>query len=159
MHESDREDTETVDPQEMLMRAVPALRDLPAGIQVCVIQEGERLLLYNVNRAHELTRGRSPTAVVDVAERARLLHPRGAELPPEDRAQINPEHAMTVDLTYPVLLLESMDELDGSPGGRLIDGWHRVYKAAQLGIAELPAIVITTEEEALIRIMPGDQAP
>jgi hypothetical protein len=34
----------------------------------------------------------------------------------------------------------------------VIDGWHRIYRAAQLGIEELPAIVISAEEEALIRI-------
>lgn len=140
------------------MRAVPELRNLPPGIQVCVIQERDRLILYNVNQAHELTVGRVPTTVVDVAKRARLIHPHGPGLPPADKAQIDPERAMTVDLSYPVLLLETMEEMDGSGGGRLIDGWHRVYKAAQLGIAELPAVVITSEDEPLIRISLGDHA-
>jgi len=158
MSASDHEDADTLDAQEMLMRAVPELRNLPPGVQVCVIQEAGRLVLYNINKAHRLTEGRAPTAVVDVVARAKLIHPVGLGPPPDDMAQIDPERAMTVDLSYPVLLLESMDELDGSRGGRLIDGWHRVYKAAQLGIAELPAVVITADEEPLIRITPSTDA-
>jgi hypothetical protein len=60
---------------------------------------------------------------------------------------IDLEHARAVDLSYPVLLLES--------SGAIIDGWHRIYRASQLGIAELPAVVITADEEALIRLDPG----
>jgi hypothetical protein len=37
-------------------------------------------------------------------------------------------------------------------GEELHDGWHRIYRAAQLGVGELPAIAITAEDEALIRL-------
>jgi hypothetical protein len=37
-------------------------------------------------------------------------------------------------------------------GGRLvIDGWHRVGRAADEGVAELPAVVLTQEETKKIR--------
>jgi hypothetical protein len=145
---------ENADLQERLAALAPVLRTLPPGTHVCFIQEGDELRLYNVGRAIELTAGREPTTVIDVAQRARLIQPGGSGPPPEDKARIDPEHALTVDLSYPVLLLESVPEMDGSHG-RVIDGWHRIYRAAQLGIGELPAVVITSDEERLIRIDPG----
>jgi hypothetical protein len=128
----------------------PVLATLPPGTQVCFIQEGNEVLLYNVNAAFELTRGREPTAVIDVVEQARHIAPR-SDPPPEDKMLIDPEHALSVDLTYPVLLLEMPD---GSEG-RIIDGWHRIYRASQLGIRELPAVIMAAEEEPIIRIDPG----
>lgn len=124
----------------------PVLATLPPGTQVCFIQEGEEVVLYNVNTAFELTEGREPTAVIDVAEQAKQIAPR-SDPPPEDKMLIDPDHALTVDLSYPVLLLES--------SGTIIDGWHRIYRASQLGVAELPAVVITAGEEQIIRIDPG----
>jgi hypothetical protein len=146
---------ETVTPQEMLEKLAPVLRALPSGTQVAVIDEGDELCLYNINRAIELFGAHPPTATINVAERAKRIQPRNADTPAGDKALINPDHAATVDLSYPVMLLESRKEMDGTPG-RVIDGWHRIYRAAQLGIAELPAVVITREDEALIRIDPGE---
>jgi hypothetical protein len=153
MAHAEDENQEAVALQERMARMAPALRTLPLGTHVCFIQNGDELLLYNVDRALELTEGREPTAVIDVAERAKLIQPRDSG-PPEDKAQIDPDHALSVDLSYPILLLESLDEIDGSRG-RVIDGWHRIYRAAQLGIPELPAVVITADEEPIIRIDPG----
>jgi hypothetical protein len=141
------------DVREHMLSLAPVLAMLPPGTQVCFVEDGDDLLLYNINKAFELIEGRSPTARVDVAQRAQLIQPRGPEPPPDDAAVIDPEHAQGVDLSYPVLLLESKTELDGTPG-RIIDGWHRIYRASQLGIAELPAIVITPEDEEVIRINP-----
>jgi hypothetical protein len=154
MTHAEDENQEAVALQERMARMAPALRTLPPGTHVCFIQNGDELLLYNVDRALELTEGREPTAVIDVAERAKLIQPRDSGPPPEDKAQIDPDHALSVDLSYPILLLESLDEIDGSRG-RVIDGWHRIYRAAQLGIPELPAVVITADEEPIIRIDPG----
>jgi GNAT superfamily N-acetyltransferase len=131
----------------------PVLGTLPPGTHVCFVQQDDEILLYNVTKAFELTAGRQPTAMIDVAEQARQISPRTEDPPPEDRMLIDPEHARTVDLSYPLLLLQTGDETRGQ--GRIIDGWHRIYRASQLGIAELPAIVVTAEEEPLIRIDPG----
>lgn len=147
------EHRETVDLRERMEMLAPALRTLPPGTHVCFIQDGDDLLLYNVTRAFELIGGREPTAVINVAERAKLIHARSSGPLLEDKIQIDPDHALTVDLSYPVLLLECLDEVDGSRG-RVIDGWHRIYRASQLGIAELPAVVITADEESIIRIDP-----
>lgn len=151
MEDSDRGSNEGINLPERMETLAPVLRALPPGTHVAILQEGDQLHLYNINRALELFGGRPPTAVIDVAERAKRIRPRDTDAPPDDTALIDPDHAATVDLSYPVVLLESHEEMDGSPG-RVIDGWHRIYRAAQLDIAELPAIVITAEEEALIRI-------
>jgi hypothetical protein len=147
---ADAESQETAALKERMMALAPALQSLPPGTQVCFIEEGDEIRLYNVNTAFKLTRGREPAAVVNVAEEAKQVAPR-SDPPPEDKMLIDPEHALSVDLSYPVLLLQAPD---GS-GGRIIDGWHRIYRASQLGIAELPAVVITADEEPIIRIDPG----
>lgn len=154
MQKSSPGSDETRSVQERMEQLAPVLRTLPRGTQVAFVQEGEDLYLYNINKAFELCAERSATTSINVTERAKLIQPRDAERPCDDKALIDPNHAATVDLSYPVMLLESRQEMDGSQG-RIIDGWHRIYRAAQLGIAELPAIVITAEDEALIRIDPG----
>jgi hypothetical protein len=154
IQDDSRTNDEAINLQKRMEALAPVLRTLPPGTQVAFIQEGDELRLYNVNKAIELFGGRPPTIVIDVAERAKRIQPRDAAAPPEDAALIDPDHAAAVDLSYPVMLLESHHEMDGTPG-RVIDGWHRIYRAAQLGIPELPAIAITAEEEALIRIEPG----
>ena len=154
MQDTDHGSQEARDLQERMAALAPVLRTLPPGTQVAFIQEGDELHLYNITRAFTLFAGRAPTATIDVAERAKRIQPRDAAAPADDKALIDPDHAATVDLSYPLMLLESRNEMDGSPG-RVIDGWHRIYQAAQLGIAELPAIVITPEDEALIQIEPG----
>jgi hypothetical protein len=142
----DGESEETASLKERMVAMAPVLQTLPPGTQVAFIDEGDEVVLYNVNRAFELTEGREPGAVINVPEQATHIAPRSAD-PPEDKMLIDPEHARAVDLSYPVLLLES--------SGAIIDGWHRIYRASQLGIAELPAVVITADEEALIRLDPG----
>jgi hypothetical protein len=153
MQESNLGRNEELSIQERMEQIAPLLRMLPPGTQVACVQDGEELLLYNINKAFELFAGRPATTTIDVMERAKLIQPRDTERPSDDTALIDPRHAATVDLSYPVMLLESRLEMDGRQG-RVIDGWHRIYRAAQLGIAELPAIVITAEDEALIRIDP-----
>ncbi|HZU12424.1 MAG TPA: hypothetical protein VFB58_06260 [Chloroflexota bacterium] len=148
------EGTEPDKLRDRIQAMAPVLRTLPRGTHVCVMQEGDELYLYNITRAFELIEGRQPETTVNVAERAKLIHPRDAGELPDDKVQIDPARAETVDLSYPVLVVAGRDELDGSRG-RVIDGWHRIYRASRLGIAELPAIVISPDEEQLIRIDPG----
>jgi hypothetical protein len=154
MQESGLGSDEALSMQERMEELAPVLRTLPGGTQVAFVQEGDEIYLYNINKAFELCAGRPATTSIDVQERAKLIQPRDAGSPSDEKALIDPNHATTVDLSYPVMLLESRQEMDGSQG-RIIDGWHRIYRAAQLGIAELPAVVITSEDEALIRIDPG----
>jgi GNAT superfamily N-acetyltransferase len=132
--------------ERQAVELAPVLSTLPPGTQVCFIQDGDQIVLYNVNKAFELSKGREPAATIDVAEQAKQIAPR-SDPPPADKMLIDPDHALTVDLSYPVLVLEST--------GAIIDGWHRIYRASQLGIAELPAVVISAGEEQTIRIDPG----
>jgi hypothetical protein len=153
MEESNLDGNETRNIQERMAQIAPVLRTLPPGTQVAFVQEGENLFLYNITKAFDLFAARPATTTINVTERAKLIQPRDAEQPSGDKALIDPTHATAVDLSYPVMLLESRREMDGCPG-RVIDGWHRIYRAAQLGIATLPAVVITAEDEGLIRIDP-----
>lgn len=140
--------------EERMNEMVPVLSSLPKGTHVACVDEDGRLYLYNVTKALELFAGRPATASIDVAERAKLIQPRNSGTDTEDKALIDPDHAFHVDLSYPVLVLGSRKEMGGAQG-RVIDGWHRIYRASQLGVSQLPAIVLSAEDEALISIDPG----
>jgi len=65
--------------------------------------------------------------------------------------RIDKEHAATVDLTKPLLIADiaSTDKearAKGDPVYMPIDGWHRIYKAHNTGVTELPAVFLTREE-------------
>jgi hypothetical protein len=63
----------------------------------------------------------------------------------------SPEYAMTTDPGEPVILA-TLAGPGGEPAGPLlIDGCHRLYKAAVTGRAEIPALVLTAAETLLIR--------
>jgi hypothetical protein len=62
----------------------------------------------------------------------------------------NPEYAMTTDPDDPVILA-TLTGSGGQPAPLLIDGCHRLYKAAVTGRAEIPAFVLTAAETLLIR--------
>ena len=63
----------------------------------------------------------------------------------------DPVYAMTTDLDEPVIIA-TLTGPDGTPAGPLlIDGCHRLYKAARLGRGELPSLVLTAGETLAIR--------
>jgi len=62
----------------------------------------------------------------------------------------NPGYAMTTDPDEPVILA-TLTDAAGQPVPLLIDGCHRLYKAAVTGRAEIPAFVLTTAETLLTR--------
>jgi hypothetical protein len=53
---------------------------------------------------------------------------------------LDADYAMTTDLSKPLLFLV----FHGKP--QLADGWHRLYKAAVLGVETVPAYLLTEEE-------------
>jgi hypothetical protein len=62
-------------------------------------------------------------------------------------------HAMTTDLGRPLLFVP----FEGSH--QLIDGWHRLFKAAATGVDVLPALVLTQEDadaSLILRLPPGE---
>ena len=61
----------------------------------------------------------------------------------------SPEYAMTTNPAEPVILATLAGTEGESP--LLIDGCHRLYKAAATGRAEIPAFVLTAAETLLIR--------
>ncbi len=63
----------------------------------------------------------------------------------------SPQYAMTTNPDEPVILA-TLSGPGGEPAGPLlIDGCHRLYKAAVTGQAEIPAFVLTAAETLLIR--------
>jgi hypothetical protein len=64
------------------------------------------------------------------------------------------EYAMGTDLTVPVIVAT----MPAVIGPLLIDGTHRLYKAHVLGIAALPAWVLTGAETLKIRAPRGSRA-
>jgi hypothetical protein len=63
----------------------------------------------------------------------------------------DPYYAMTTDLDEPVIIA-TLTGPDGEPAGTLlIDGCHRLYKAARLSQVEIPALVLTADETLAIR--------
>ena len=61
-------------------------------------------------------------------------------------------HAMTTDLQKPLLFVP----FKGSH--QLIDGWHRLFKAAATGVDVLPALVLTQEDadaSLVMKLPPG----
>lgn len=63
----------------------------------------------------------------------------------------DPGYAMTTSLDDP-LIIATLATAGGQPAGPLlIDGCHRLYKAAQLGREHLPSFVLTAAETLAIR--------
>ncbi|WP_242909664.1 hypothetical protein [Actinomadura terrae] len=65
--------------------------------------------------------------------------------------RIDREYAETVNLSRPLLAVPLPDV--GTP--IVIDGWHRIHKARQTGVAELPVIFLSGDDERACRLMGG----
>ncbi len=60
---------------------------------------------------------------------------------------IDRSYALSTDLTQPLLFIPFLGSV------LLIDGYHRLWKAARLGVAFLPAFFLTQEEADTIRCL------
>ena len=63
----------------------------------------------------------------------------------------DPEYAMGTDLDEPVIIATITSPAGEPAGPLLIDGCHRLYKAARLGREHLPSFVLTAAETLAIR--------
>jgi hypothetical protein len=63
----------------------------------------------------------------------------------------DPDYALTTDLDDPVIIASITAAGSGPPAPLLIDGCHRLYKAARLGREHLPSLVLTAAETLSIR--------
>lgn len=68
---------------------------------------------------------------------------------------IDEEYAMATDLSKPLLLIPLGEEC------LIIDGWHRLFHAARLGLSGLPAYFLEPEEADAILLLeqPPGQPP
>jgi len=114
---------------------------------------GERFVFlafeWNVDKAKELVAGKEPDqASLDGIDGMLSM------------IRINKEHAMSdeVDLSRPLIAVPIT--VDGETSNVVIDGWHRIYKARQQGLATLPSYVLSAEEELVCRtsgVLPHEQ--
>lgn len=58
---------------------------------------------------------------------------------------VNPDHAATTDLSKPIMVAPIVTHSGEDLGGIAIDGWHRIYRALNEGIIELPGYILTAE--------------
>ena len=63
----------------------------------------------------------------------------------------DPEYAMGTDLDEPVIIATLASPAGEAAGPLLIDGRHRLYKAARLGWEHVPSLVLTAAETLAIR--------
>jgi hypothetical protein len=63
----------------------------------------------------------------------------------------DPQYAMGTDLDNPLIIASVTTDGTGPPYPLLIDGCHRLYKAARLGREQLPCFVLTVAETLAIR--------
>jgi ParB/Sulfiredoxin domain len=68
--------------------------------------------------------------------------------------RVDHDHVESADLNQPVLVVR-IRELGGSP--LIIDGWHRLAKARQNGVTDLPVIILDEEQEYSVRIWGGSK--
>lgn len=106
--------------------------------------EGETFTLmahtWDVTRGWELAGDREPVEV-ETRQLVSLL----------TLIRIDEEHAMTVDVTRP-LLLATYPAQDGQPALHLpIDGWHRLARAVMEQVPTMRAVVLTEAESEQVR--------
>ncbi|MBD2896211.1 hypothetical protein amrb99_51550 [Actinomadura sp. RB99] len=65
--------------------------------------------------------------------------------------RIDADHAATVDLSRPLLAVP----IPHPDRPIVIDGWHRIHKARQTGVTELPVIILNEADERACRLMGG----
>jgi hypothetical protein len=96
---------------------------------------------WNIGLVPEIVAGREASEV-DITSWVR-------DLP---RHRVCEEHWPTVDLTEPLIVVP----FPGTGELFLIDGWHRVRRASDEGIALLPAHILSDAEERFARAYPED---
>jgi hypothetical protein len=65
--------------------------------------------------------------------------------------KIDTSHAAEADLTRPLLAVPIPDVQTPL----VIDGWHRIHRALESGIDELPAVLLSAQDERACRIRGG----
>jgi hypothetical protein len=95
---------------------------------------------FCIDRALALLGNRPPNNRLVIADCLEML--RGIA--------INEQHALSsdIDLTKPVIMVW----FPAVGAGMVIDGWHRIWRAAMEGLTELPCHLLTLEETDHIRV-------
>jgi hypothetical protein len=102
---------------------------------------------WNVTKARRIAEKRGEVHIVSLSQMAATM-----ERIREQYDGMNEVYALTTDLTKPLLFVPLKGE------DQLLDGWHRLFHAAFLGVDELPAYILTQEEadRCLMFILPPE---
>jgi len=103
---------------------------------------------WNVDKANEMAEGRE----VDTFDPKHVEHMLQRTTENGDGSHttnmgitVNWDHVPNVDLSKPVIFVERQYK-DGTQGHMMIDGWHRVAKALDEGVDQLPCVVLSVKE-------------
>ena len=96
--------------------------------------------LWDIDKAWELIGAREPNSSVIVEQTKGYF----------GLITVDREFAMTVDLSRPLVMI--LLKTEGAEGCFVIDGWHRLFRAVQENVGELPAHLLSEDEEQLIQL-------
>ena len=95
---------------------------------------------WNVTLAKEILGDKPPFCMIYPAELASI----------GKNVTVDHDHAMTTDLNDPVIaIILTLDEMKDM---FIIDGWHRIHKAVELGVENIPCCVLSEEETELVAL-------
>jgi hypothetical protein len=95
---------------------------------------------FNISHAKELTAGRETHPLL-VGQWFRAYG---------DLVRVDPAWAMSYGLNYDEPLIIAQVQHNGVTAHLIIDGWHRLYRAAQVGQRVIPSRVLSVAETKLI---------
>lgn len=111
---------------------------------------------WDVELGHRIAAGRQPNIAV-ASEYLTDRYLGGLGLDDMGLLHIDKERARDseeIDTRVPVLAISFPLEL--GDGLLVIDGWHRVYRAAWLGSYNVPGVLLAWEEEVVVRLAPSE---
>lgn len=116
------------------------------------VKGDNREVFYMMGSAWDVTKAK------EIADSKKLTSLRAANVDKELSGWLNMgvmvdhDHAMTVDLSNPIIFAQYVDPTDKTWHGVLIDGYHRVHRAVIDGVLTLPVIILTRKESKQVRL-------
>ncbi len=112
----------------------------PEGVDIADLVTHRIEAKWDVSAALEIVKGRMQMVMIFPAEIATI----------GKNVKVDHDYAMTTDLTIPVIAV--VIQLDEMRDMFIIDGWHRIHKAVQLGIENIPCYVLSEEQTKTVTL-------